>query len=128
MGSLFLVIIGFFGGIIMTRNSEPMNSPQTAGVFLCMIVGCGLMWYMGYRGKSSAVATAIATATATAKAEANAQARSVASSAINLYLGQQAGVSPEILDSIVDHSVHEIDNHQSVIDHEQHIDSDKETA
>lgn len=118
MAYLFLVLIGFFGGVIVSRNAQPMSAPASSAVFFMLFVSCGIMWYLGYRGKSSAVANATATATATATAKANAQARSVASSAINLYLGQQAGVSTEIFDSIVDHSVQEVSNNQIVIDHE----------
>ena len=105
MAFLFWIVAGFFGGVIISKNSEPMSSPETISIFLCLIVACGFMWFAGYRGKSVAVATAVATATAMANANAAANAKAAASSAINLYLGAQAGISPEHIASIIDSSV-----------------------
>lgn len=101
---LFWIILGFMGGVIVSRNAVTMSHPELAAVFFTMIVSCGIMWWAGYRGKSTAVATAVATAVSIAKAEANANAKAVASSAINLYLGQQAGMSPDAIQSIIDAS------------------------
>lgn len=105
MAFLFWILAGFFGGVIMSKNSEPMTTPETAALFLCLVVACGFMWFAGYRGKSVAVATAVAHATAVANANAAASAKAAASSAINLYLGAQAGISQDAIASIVDSSV-----------------------
>lgn len=102
------LILGFLGGIVTTRNAEPMGAPATSAVFLAFVVGCGLLWFAGYRGKREAVATAVATAVASANAAAEASARSAATSAVTLYLGQQAGITPEMHEQIVDSSVKEI--------------------
>lgn len=116
MAMLFWTVLGFCGGAIVSQNSRQMTDPQISAIFLAVIAAAGITFWIGYRGKSQAVATAIATATAIAKAEANANARAAASSAINLYLGQQNGVTPEIFGSIVDQSVEEINEyHPSVL-------------
>jgi len=110
MSFLFWTATGFIGGVIISKNGEHMNSPSIVAIFLAMIIGCGFMWWAGYHGKNVAVATATATATAIANANANAKAAAIASSAINLYLGAQAGATPEMIGSIVDRSVIENTN------------------
>ena len=110
MAKLFWLICGFFGGVIVTRNAAPMSQPATAAIFLAFIVGMGIMWFAGYRGKKEAVSSAVAVAMSVANANANAAARAAASSAINLYLGAQSGITPELIGSIVDESVQEIRN------------------
>ena len=126
MSFLFWVVLGFMGGTILSKNTQQMSQPTQWAALFAMFVGCGIMFWVGYKGKSTAVATAVATATAIANANANANAKSVASSAINLYLGQQAGVTSEIIESIVDHSAQQIANSRHTVDM-QHIDS-RETA
>lgn len=128
MAMMFWTILGFVGGIIMSQNSRTMSHTETLSIFFAMFVGCGIMWFMGYRGKSSAVATAVATAVSIANSQANAHARSVASSAINLYLGQQAGVSPELLGAIVEQSVEEIKENAIDASIVNHTDSEKEVV
>lgn len=126
MFRVILLALGFIGGIIVGRNAESMDAPEFGAVVLCLIIACGIMWTMGYSGKSSAVATAVANATATANANADARAQSVANSAINLYLGQQAGFTPEMIGSIVDRSI--TDNKQkekAAIENISSIDSEK---
>lgn len=125
---LFWIILGFFGGVIVSKNTAQMTSPQITTVFLVLIVACGIMWWAGYRGKSTAVATAVATAISVAKAEANANAKAVANSAINFYLGQQAGITPEIIGQIVDHSTQEIRNSEKIENLHSTMTVEKETV
>lgn len=113
MSKLFWMIVGLLGGIMISRNAQEMTNPEVAAVFMAMIVGSGITFFCGYRGKKDAVSMAVATAVATANANSEANARAAASSAINLYLGSQAGISPEHISSIVDHSVDEISHIRS---------------
>lgn len=122
------IVAGFFGGIIVSRNAEPMSDPETGAVFLALIAAGGVMWCAGYRGKTSAVASAVAVANAAASAQADARAQAVANSAINLYLGQQAGISPEIIGSIVDRSVIENRDTAAVFDGSHDASSVKEST
>lgn len=127
MGNLLWIILGFCGGAIVSQNSKEMADPEKTAIFLCMVVGCGIVWTMGYRGKSVAIATAVATAVAQANAQAEASARAAASSAINLYLGAQAaGIAPEHVGSIIDHSVQEIASQR--VSSDTVMSQEKETA
>lgn len=112
MKCMFWTVLGFIGGVIVAQNSGGMNTPSVAAVFLTMIVSCGFMFTLGFRGKSIAVATAVATANATA--EANAQA--IATNAVNLYMGHQNGVTPELIKSFTTQTIDE--EHQNELSNE----------
>lgn len=107
MSVLLWTVLGFIGGVMVSQNAEPMSNPEKASVVLGIIAAAGFTWILGYRGKALAVASAVATATATANANAESSARAAASSAINLYLGAQAGVTAMDTASIIDQSVQE---------------------
>jgi hypothetical protein len=96
------MLAGFCGGVIMARNAAAMTAPQTAAVILALVVGCGVTWWAGYRGKSSAVATAVSVAVAQADARAeslaDARASAVAQQAVTLVLtGSGEGTDPRTL-------------------------------
>lgn len=110
MSRLFWTILGFFGGVVIAQNADNMSSPAKSAILFAVVAACGLTFFCGYRGKTEAVATAVAQATATANANADAKAQSIANSAINLYLGTQAGISPEMISSITDRAVESITN------------------
>ena len=116
MSFLLWIVCGFMGGVITSQNSRQMSTPVLGSIVLAFLVGCGITFFAGYRGKSVAVATAVANATAIAKAEANANAKAIANSAINLYLGQQAGITPEIVGTIVNQSLEQ--NSQHALSHD----------
>ena len=122
MSVLFWTILGFIGGVIVSQNSAGMNHPELAAVFLCMIASCGLMWTLGYRGKSVAVASAVATATANA----NANARAAASSAVNLYMMSQNhdGMPMEYVGQIADIAVQEVEQSRSSVHSVTSLDKD----
>lgn len=84
---LLYILLGFIGGVIITRNAAPMSAPSKGALVLAMLVGGFILWRAGYKGKAEAVATAVAIATATATAEAKAEATAQAQAAINLYMG-----------------------------------------
>jgi ApbE superfamily uncharacterized protein (UPF0280 family) len=85
---LVWLLAGLLGGLVVGRNAEPMIDPAGAAVVLALLVGCGLCWTAGYRGKSVAVATAVAQAQAVAAADAEANAAAIANAAVHLHLEQ----------------------------------------
>lgn len=89
MSRLVWLLVGLVGGIIAGRNSPAMNGPVTAAVLAAAVVGGGVCWAAGYRGKSQAVAAAVAVATAAAAADAEANAQAIAQAAVHLHLAGQ---------------------------------------
>ena len=80
------VLAGFFGGVIVSRNAEPMAAPAFSAVVLgCLLMAC-VTWFGGNRGKAAAVATAVATAVAEAEAHAESTAVAIAQQAVNVTL------------------------------------------
>lgn len=88
---LVWLVAGFVGGLVVARNAPAMPHPAVGALLLCMVVGCGVCWWAGYRGKSSAVATAVATAVASAEASAEARAQAIAQQAVSVYIGRAGG-------------------------------------
>lgn len=98
MSRLVWLLGGLLGGVVVGRNAEPMAQPAGAAVVLALLVGCGLCWVAGYRGKSTAVATAVAHAQAVAAADAEANAAAIAQAAVHLHMSNS---EQQLLD--VDH-------------------------
>lgn len=83
--NIIWIIVGFIGGVIISKNSADMNTPSTAAAIVAMIAGCAVAWTAAYHGKRQAVHSAVATAVATATAQARSEAAAAAQSIVNLY-------------------------------------------
>lgn len=98
MSRLVWMLLGLMGGVAISRNAPALTAPQGAAVILACIVGCGICWWAGFRGKSVAVATAVATAVAVAEAKAEAtaeaQALAIASAQFHLHLSETGAQDP----------------------------------
>lgn len=83
---LLYTVLGFMGGVVISRNAQPMSGASQGAIVLGMIVGGFVLWRAGYKGKSEAVAVAVATAVASANAAAEAHAQAVATQAVQIVV------------------------------------------